>query len=96
MEHSKVSTMSEYENLLPEMAELLVSALHLDIAPSDIVPEAMLFGPEGLGLDSIDALEIAYAIYDKYGLQIESDNSENEKIFASLKNLTTFVSENRA
>ena len=87
--------MSEYENLLPEVAELLVSALHLDMDPKDIKPDAMLFGPEGLGLDSIDALEIAYAIAKKYDVQIQSDDSENETTFASLKNLSEFISKNR-
>jgi acyl carrier protein len=74
-----------------EMAELLVEALNLeDISASDITPDESLFG-DGLGLDSIDALEIALAISQKYGVQMQADDEGTRKAFASLATLTEFV-----
>jgi acyl carrier protein len=77
-----------------EIAELIVSALNLEIAPETIAPEAPLFG-DGLGLDSIDALELAMEISRRYGIEIEADNPETPKIFASLKALTEFIDTHR-
>ncbi len=77
-----------------EMAELLVEALNLeDIAASEIAPDESLFG-EGLGLDSIDALEIALAISQKYGVQMQADDERTRKAFATLASLTEFVQNN--
>ena len=77
-----------------KMAELLVEALNLeDTAPEDINPEAPLFG-EGLGLDSIDALEIALAISQEYGLQIKAEDEVTREAFATLKSLTQYVQAN--
>lgn len=79
-----------------ELAELLVESLNLDgVAASDIDPEAPLFG-DGLGLDSIDALELALAIGKKYGFQLRSDGEENRRIFASLRALSEHVQAHRA
>ena len=78
-----------------ELAELLVESLNLDgVAAADIDPEAPLFGA-GLGLDSIDALELALAISKKYGFQLRSDSDENRRIFASLRALSGHVQANR-
>ena len=82
------------EALLPEVAELIVTALNLDMPPADIEPDAPLFG-EGLGLDSIDVLEIALVISKKYGFQLKSDNEDNLHIFSSLRALTTHVATQR-
>ena len=69
------------------LADLLVESLNLeDVQPGDIDPEAPLFNA-GLGLDSIDALELALAISKRYGFQLRSDNDENRRIFASLRAL---------
>ena len=74
-----------------ELAELLVESLNLeDVDPAGIDPEAPLFNT-GLGLDSIDALELSLAISKKYGLQLSSDNEDNRKIFASLRALSDYV-----
>jgi len=78
------------EVLLPEVAELIVSALNLDIAPAEIEADAPLFG-DGLGLDSIDVLEIALVISKKYGIQLKSDNEDNVRIFSSLRALTAYI-----
>ncbi|MFZ6762309.1 phosphopantetheine-binding protein [Roseomonas sp. KE0001] len=80
--------------LEPEVAALIVEALHLEMEPGEIDPEAPLFG-EGLGLDSIDALEIALAISRRYGFQLRSDDERNGQIFASLRNLCAHVQRNR-
>ena len=73
---------------------VLVAAVGLDLAPGSIDPDAQLFG-DGLGLDSIDMLEIALAITQKYGFQLRSDNPDNEQIFRSLRSLSAHVALNR-
>ncbi|MGH9320226.1 MAG: phosphopantetheine-binding protein, partial [Vicinamibacteria bacterium] len=73
-----------------ELAELIVSALDLDMAPDTIEPDAPLFG-EGLGLDSIDALEISLEVAKQYGIEIKAEDERNEHIFASLRSLAAFV-----
>ncbi|NZA27423.1 acyl carrier protein [Luteimonas sp. SJ-92] len=78
-----------------ELAELLVENLNLeDVEPAQIDPEAALFNT-GLGLDSIDALELALAISKRYGFQLRSDNEENLRIFASLRALSAHVEQHR-
>ena len=78
-----------------ELAELLVESLNLEgVDPHAIDPEAPLFN-DGLGLDSIDALELALAISKKYGFQLRSDNEDNRRIFASLRALSAHVEQNR-
>lgn len=79
-----------------EIARLLVETLHLeDIQPEDIKSEEPLFG-EGLGLDSIDALELALAISKTYGFQLRSDDNQNRRVFASLRALSQHIALNRA
>lgn len=73
-----------------EIAAMIVSALDLELAPEDIDPEAPLFG-DGLGLDSIDALEISLEIAKRYGVEIKGEDERNESIFASLRNLAAYV-----
>lgn len=77
-----------------EIAQLLVDTLNLEINPADIDPAKPLFR-EGLGLDSIDALEIALAISKQYGFQLRSDDSNNREIFASLRSLSSYIQEHR-
>jgi len=78
-----------------ELAELIVSALNLeDLSAGDIDPEAPLFG-DGLGLDSIDALEIALEIAKRYGVQIRAEDEENRRIFSSLRSLSAHVQQHR-
>jgi len=81
--------------LLPEVAELIVDALNLEVAPREIEPDAPLFG-EGLGLDSIDVLEIALVISKRYGFQLRSDNEDNVRIFASLRTLAAHIAAQRS
>ncbi|GAB4200373.1 MAG: xanthomonadin biosynthesis acyl carrier protein XanC [Sandaracinaceae bacterium] len=78
-----------------EIKELIVEALMLDdVRPEDIDASAPLF-VEGLGLDSIDALELAMAIDKKFGVRIRADDEANKAIFANVKNLAAFVSQHR-
>ncbi|MFO1424673.1 MAG: phosphopantetheine-binding protein [Candidatus Competibacteraceae bacterium] len=78
-----------------EVARLLVEILHLeDIQPEDIEPERPLFG-DGLGLDSIDALELALAISKTYGFQLRSEDKDNRRVFASLRALSQHVAQQR-
>ena len=77
-----------------ELAELIVTALNLESAPAEIDPEAPLYG-EGLGLDSIDILEIALAVSKRYGVQIRSDDNDNVRIFSSLRTLNEHVQQQR-
>ena len=77
-----------------EVAQLLVDALHLEATPQEIEPDEPLFG-EGLGLDSIDALEIALAISRTYGLELKSDDGRIHQVFASLRNLTRYIDTHR-
>ena len=87
--------MSEFSVLEKEVADLIIEALNLeDMDAADNNPDAPLFG-EGLGLDSIDALEIALALSTQYGLKLRSDDSENQHIFASLRALSQYVAEHR-
>ena len=77
-------------NLQLEVAELMVQALNLDTSAAEIDPDAPLYG-SGLGLDSIDILEIALVISKRYGLQLKADSQDNHRIFSSLRNLTDYV-----
>lgn len=78
-----------------ELAQLLVESLNLEgVEPAGIEPDAPLFG-EGLGLDSIDALELALAVSKRYGFQLRSDSDENRRIFASLRALSAHIEQHK-
>jgi acyl carrier protein len=79
-----------------ELGRLIVNTLNIeDIRPEQIDPEAPLYG-EGLGLDSIDVLEMSLAISKAYGVQLRSDDPDNERIFHSLRSLAAHVQARRA
>ena len=73
-----------------EVADLIVRNLNLEMEPGAIDPDAPLYD-EGLGLDSIDILEIALVVSKKYGLQLRADSEENRDIFRSLRSLTEYI-----
>ena len=81
-------------DLQNQVAQLIIDTLNLDIEVVDIEPEDYLFG-EGLGLDSIDALELAMAITNVYGFQLRADDANNKNIFRSLNSLTDYIELNR-
>lgn len=74
------------------MANLIVEVLNLeDVDPDDVDPESVMFDEAGLGLDSIDALEIAVAIAEEYGVHLSAEDEETREVFATLGALTEFV-----
>ncbi|HSH73315.1 MAG TPA: phosphopantetheine-binding protein [Methylophilaceae bacterium] len=77
-----------------EIAELMVQALNLDTSATEIDPDAPLYG-NGLGLDSIDILEVALVVSKRYGLQLKADSEDNHRIFSSLRHLTDYVATNK-
>ena len=93
-----VELLSEERALSPQelaLAELIVTTLNLETRPSEIDPEAPLYGA-GLGLDSIDILEIALAVSKSYGIRLRSDDGNNQKIFSSLRSLNQHIQQFRA
>ena len=79
-----------------EVADLIVESLNLeDIDAEEIDPEEPLFG-DGLALDSIDALELALAITQKYSVQLKADDANVKEVFGSLRSLSAYISEHRA
>jgi acyl carrier protein len=77
-----------------ELARLIVKALNLEVSPEDIDPDAPLYG-EGLGLDSIDILEVALAVSKAYGVKLRSDDQDNRRIFASVRSLYRHIEQRR-
>lgn len=82
------------EEFRNEIANDIIQALNLDVSPSEISADAPLYG-DGLGLDSIDILEIALVVSKKFGLQIKADNPDNASIFKSLNSLCDYILANR-
>ena len=88
--------MSDQEALYRELKELIVETLMLDeLTAPEIDTDAPLFG-EGLGLDSIDSLEIAMVLEERYGVVLDDDPEKNQEIFKSIRSLASFVMEKRA
>ena len=77
-----------------QVAAMIVSELNLEVSPESIDPEQPLYG-DGLGLDSIDILEIALVITKNYGIQIKADSPDNFHIFSSLRNLAAYIAQHR-
>lgn len=79
------------QRLEQEIKELIISSLALeDLRPDDIDPAAALF-VDGLGLDSIDALELGLALQKRYGVTLSADSEETRRHFASVRSLAAFV-----
>jgi len=84
----------EVTALYREVAELMVESLNLEVAADDIKLDDPLYG-DGLGLDSIDVLEIALVVSKRYGLQLRADNADNKHVFSSLRNLADHIAAHR-
>ena len=82
------------DSLCRELAGLIVEALNLEVPAGEIGPDQALYG-EGLGLDSIDILEIALVVSKQYGVQLRADSEENTRIFGSLRQLAEYVNAHR-
>jgi acyl carrier protein len=85
---------AEHPELERELAQLFVDALNLDTPAAEIDVTAPLFG-DGLGLDSIDILEVALEVSHRYGFQLRSDDEHNERIFRSIRSLAAHVAQHR-
>lgn len=92
--HAPEMTQTSNAALERELAALVVEALNLEVRPEEIAADAPLYG-EGLGLDSIDILEVALVVSKKYGFQLRSDDENNVKIFQSLGTLAAHIAVNR-
>jgi acyl carrier protein len=77
-----------------EVAQLIVSALNLEVAPESIQADSDLYG-DGLGLDSIDILEIALVVSKQYGIQMKTEGEDNFAVFKSLRSLSAYIAEKR-
>jgi acyl carrier protein len=88
------SDASDLTALMHEVAAMIVTALNLEMSPAEITPDTSLFG-DGLGLDSIDILEVALAVSKHYGFQLRADDEKNVKVFTSLRTLVGHIAANR-
>ena len=77
-----------------KLAQLIVSSLNLETRAAEIDPTSPLYG-EGMGLDSIDILEVALAVSKAYGVKLRSDDELNRKIFTSLRSLSQHIQQHR-
>ena len=79
-----------------EVTSMLLEALNLaeEYEPSEVDPDGQLFGDDGLELDSLDALQLAVAIEEKYGVTV--DEGKGEEVFASVKSITDYINANRS
>jgi acyl carrier protein len=97
MQESAVRKLQASESPIEQelrLAELLVTTLNLEVAAGDIDPDAPLY-KDGLGLDSIDILEIALAVSKAYGIRLRSDDEHNQEIFSSLRTLNQHIQRER-
>lgn len=78
-----------------ELARVIVTTLNLDVSPAAIDPRAPLYG-EGLGLDSIDMLEIALVVSQQFGVKLRADDKNNVQIFSCLRSLNAYIQQNRS
>ena len=85
-------TQTDFER---EVAQFIVTTLNLEVQADQIAPLDPLYG-DGLGLDSIDVLEIALAVSKRYGFQMRSDDPDNANIFGSLRSLAAHIATHRA
>ena len=85
---------ADIDALVPEVIALIIEALNMELEPGEVDPDGPLYG-DGMGLDSIDMLEISLVISKRFGFQMRSDNDDNEKIFASPRALTAYIASQR-
>ncbi len=86
---------NKVDAILPALIRLVVNAVNLDVQPEEVDPDAALYG-DGLGLDSIDILEISLVVSKQYGVQLKADDENNAKVFTSIRTLARFVVEHQA
>ena len=89
--HKTIPSTPEFHR---EVAQLMVEALNLETRADQIDADASLYG-DGLGLDSIDVLEIALAVSKRYGVQLRADSADNQHTFSSLRSLSDYIATHR-
>lgn len=94
MQDKQNPPVSSAPELQHEVAELMVEALNLEVSADQITADAPLYG-EGLGLDSIDVLEVALVVSKRYGVQLRADSADNQHIFSSLRSLSDYIATQR-
>ena len=94
MQENQKPAVPSTADLQREVADLMVKCLNLEVTADQITPDAPLYG-EGLGLDSIDVLEVALEVSKRFGLQLRSDNEDNKLIFSSLRSLSDYIAAQR-
>ena len=94
MQENQKPSITSSADLQREVAELMVECLNLEVTADQISPDAPLYG-DGLGLDSIDVLEVALVVSKRYGLQLRADSADNQHIFSSLRSLTDHIAAHR-
>ena len=94
MQDNQKPTLSSSADLQHEVAALMVECLNLEVTADEITPDAPLYG-DGLGLDSIDILEVALVVSKRYGLQLRADSADNQHIFSSLRSLCDYIAAQR-
>lgn len=94
MQDNQKPSVPSTAELQREVAELMIEALNLEVTADQITADAPLYG-EGLGLDSIDVLEVALVVSKRYGLQLRADSADNQHIFSSLRSLSDYIAAQR-
>ncbi|MHB8474089.1 MAG: phosphopantetheine-binding protein [Gammaproteobacteria bacterium] len=94
MQDNQKHTAHSAVDLQREVAELMIKSLNLEVTAAQIAPDAPLYG-EGLGLDSIDVLEVALVVSKRYGLQLRADSADSQQVFSSLRSLTDYIAAHR-
>ena len=94
MQDSQNPSVPSTTDLQREVAQLMLECLNLEVTADQITADAPLYG-DGLGLDSIDVLEVALVVSKRYGLQLRSDSEDNQHIFSSLRSLCDYIAAKR-
>ncbi len=94
MQDNQKPTVVSTADLQREVAELMIDCLNLEVTLDQITPDAPLYG-DGLGLDSIDVLEVSLAVSKRYGLQLRADSADSRQIFSSLRSLSDYIASQR-
>ena len=94
MQDTGKPVISSSAELQREVAELMIECLNLEVTADQITADAPLYG-DGLGLDSIDVLEVALVVSKRYGLQLRADSADNQHVFSSLRSLSDYIATQR-
>ncbi len=94
MQNTQKSAIPGNAELQREVAELMIECLNLEVTADQITADAPLYG-DGLGLDSIDVLEVALVVSKRYGLQLRADSADNQHVFSSLRSLSDYIAAQR-